>query len=181
MLLKFLEDQKIKLIEKKESLEKDLSTIEAKIHETEKFKELLSKENEPVFSEFSPHTVSTRAEEKIAELDAALSSMEEKRASLADELNINEKTLSELTEALAEAKKLQPVSTGGGSSPVTELSIELVDPAETKNPEEEKQESTDSLDKEKLISRLQQILGVAFTDPFLTQSLIASLINELSE
>ncbi len=180
MLLKFLEDQKIKLIEKKGSLEKDLSTIEAKIHETVKFKELLSTENEPVFSEFSPHTVSTRAEKKIAELDAALSSMEEKRASLTDELNINEKTLSELTEALAEAKRLQPISTEG-SSPVTELSIELVDPAEAKKPEEEIQESTESLDKEKLISRLQQILGVAFTDPFLTQSLIASLINELSE
>ena len=178
MIKEYLEKQKRILSEKREELEETLADISNRIRETEKFKELIRTENEPPFSEFSPHTVSTRAEEKIAELDETLNELENTCSETKAKLEALELSEMELAAALSETEEILKKTETTKIEP--ENSASTAKP-QNSEPDQEITMNAPLSDKDSVISSLNKIKNVSISDPYLAQSMIAELIAKLSD
>ena len=163
MLLDYLNRQRSQLKEMAETLCAELEKNDGELHETEKFRDLIESENEPPFSEFSPHVVSTRAQERLDDLNQRIEMYNNNRDRIISEQHDVEASLHDIALAIEEAERLENV-------PETPP-VEIIQPPAG---------STDGIDRQAVSSVLQQILGIVTTDPFLAQNMIKELISKIS-
>ena len=106
MLGEYLEKRKSTLLENKERDQKSLDQTKKTIEETQKFKTLVESENEPPFSEFSPRVISSRAQEKIDELQKKLEVLYEQSEMLISKISETDVELHDLNLAIEELDSL---------------------------------------------------------------------------
>ena len=179
MLKEYLEKQNRILSEKKEELEEELSSLDNKIKETEKFMELIRTENDPPFAEFSPHTVSTRSQEKLKELQLSLDEMNQNRQRINEEKEALELSIMELMTATKEADSISIDQIPSVNETVNPISEAANDPLYTSEPKNKKTNTETSNDS--ILSDLYKIKNICLSDPYLAEGMINSLINKLEE
>ena len=85
----------------------EVSRLETKLIENEKFISLLESETEKVFKDFSPRNVDNKNRRKINELKEERDAYLAQKQSLSQELEESEASLKEIREAILEVKDLE--------------------------------------------------------------------------
>ena len=102
MVLSFLEKYREELTAETMELKEDYDLILSRIRENEKFLQMMKDEEKVYVTGFSPRETVNGNEEKIKEVETALSSLYDKRDTLDGKIKKLEERLSELQQAIAE-------------------------------------------------------------------------------
>lgn len=104
MVLEFLQSLQEKYTTQKFDKKEELDFVQTKIRETEKFIHLLEKENEQPFSDFSPHTMNSKTQSRLSELNQSLTDLKAQKEQLKNELDELEHLLSKVQSSIGEVK-----------------------------------------------------------------------------
>ena len=126
MVLEFLQSLQEKFTSEKFDKKEELDFIGTKIRETEKFIHLLESENEQPFSDFTPRTVNSKNQNRLNELNQALSDYQSQRDQIVSEIDELERWLSDIRLSIDEVRGMD-----GSTVPVSHTS----DSSGTPNPE----------------------------------------------
>ena len=89
------------------SCQSEISQLETKLIENEKFISLLESETEKVFKDFSPRDIDNKNRRKINELQEERKDLQTKKDALSARLTEAETSLKEVQEAIVEVKDLE--------------------------------------------------------------------------
>lgn len=111
MVLEFLQSLQEKFTTEKFDKKEELDFIGTKIRETEKFIHLLESENEQPFSDFSPRTINSKSQERLNELNQALSDYQSQRDQIVSEIDELDRWLSDIRNSIDEVRGMDGTST----------------------------------------------------------------------
>ena len=111
MVLEFLQSLQEKFTTEKFDKKEELDVIGTKIRETEKFIHLLESENEQPFSDFSPRTINSKSQERLNELNQALSDYQSQRDQIVSEIDELDRWLSDIRNSIDEVRGMDGTST----------------------------------------------------------------------
>ncbi len=126
MVLEFLQSLQEKFTSEKFDKKEEQDFIGTKIRETEKFIRLLESENEQPFSDFTPRTVNSKNQNRLNELNQALSDYQSQRDQIVSEIDELERWLSDICLSIDEVRGMN-----GSAVPTSHTS----DSSGTPNPE----------------------------------------------
>ena len=111
MVLEFLQSLQEKFTTEKFDKKEELDFIGTKIRETEKFIHLLESENEQPFSDFSPRTINSKSQERLNELNQALTDYQSQRDQIVSEIDELDRWLSDIRNSIDEVRGMDGTST----------------------------------------------------------------------
>lgn len=93
MIFDLLDSYEKELENSLEEKKKNLENLDIKIHETEKMLDLISEENNSLFTEFTPRPIAEKNSDKIQELNDTLDSLSKEKLDCLEEISFIEKRL----------------------------------------------------------------------------------------